>query len=248
MSARHERWSVMPVSILDAHLKEMDASTLKVYLYLTRWANGDGVMWHGQARIAEGCGISVRTVIRALGYLKSIGALTLEKQGGINRGTNHYNVGTVGRKRNGTLPTGDMGVTLDPPTSDMGVTPNVTPVSPQRVTWVSPKVSKDEVTKDEVTARPASAVVAADDRFEEFWEAFPKQEKLIAARKAYAEALKETTADVLVRQAKGYARKCRIEQTEPGFIVTATSWLAGKRWTDTYPSGVRKRGWAEVAE
>lgn len=249
MNARPERYSVMPASILDNHLKEMDASALKVYLYLARWANADGAMWHGQDKIAAGCGISVRSVIRAMTYLKSIGAVTLEKQGGINRGPNRYNVGTVGRKRNGALPKGDTHGTLEPPTGDTHVTRNVTPVSPLRVPPMSHKESVVEVSKEEVSAVVAPADIADDD-FQKFWNAFPNKQNMIAARKAYGEALKEVSADVLLEQAKGYTRDIKVKKTDPGFVLTPTAWLAKKRWTDEYPKATvrRERSWCEVAE
>lgn len=96
------RWAVVPDWIIDKHLNTMDASTLKVYLYLSRWANRNGRVWRSQKRMAEDCGMSTRSIIRALSNLESIEAITCPNRGARGtRETNRYYLGTVGRGKVG---------------------------------------------------------------------------------------------------------------------------------------------------
>lgn len=246
-----ERWSVMPASILDKHLKTLDASALKVYLYLARWSNRDGEVWHKQATIAEACGISTRTVVRAVATLTEIGALVIAKKGGVNQGPNRYDLGTVGRKRGGRpASTGDTHVTLPPPTGDTHVTQQVTPMSHEQVTPMSPKVTVREVTTNEVTPLTPQPLAPRDMvEFEKFWEAYPYSTNKSGSMREYAIALTKASHRDILEGAKGYARQCKDKETTPRFVMATTNWLRKDQWMEDYPKPKRReRGWAEVAE
>lgn len=136
-----ERWAVMPAWIIDNHLASLDASAMKVYLYLSRWSNRDGVAWHSQQRIADACGVAPRTVVRALKKLVDMGAVQVNEQNNAGRrSTNRYTLDTIGRKPGGTkLPN-----QVTPESHGRG--DQVTPMSPDQVTPMSPKVTTHEVT------------------------------------------------------------------------------------------------------
>lgn len=136
-----ERWAVMPAWIIDNHLASLDASAMKVYLYLSRWSNRDGVTWHSQQRIADACGVTQRTVVRALKKLVDMGAVQVTEQNNAGRrSTNRYMLDTIGRKPGGTkLP--DQVTPMSHGGGDQ-----VTPMSPDQVTPMSPKVTTHEVT------------------------------------------------------------------------------------------------------
>jgi hypothetical protein len=245
-----QRWSVMPASILDKHLKDMDASALKVYMYLSRWSNGDGEVWHSQATIAERCGISTRSVVRAIAYLREIGALQIPRKGRAGVGTNKYDLGTIGRRRGGKAAQGDTHVTLEPSQSDTHVTHKVTPVSPSKVTPVSPEVTTREVTTNEVTPLTPQPLSPRDMvEFEKFWEAYPYSTNKSGSMRAYATALTKASHRDILEGAKGYARQCKDKETTPRFVMATTNWLSREQWAEDYPKPKRReRGWAEVAE
>jgi hypothetical protein len=74
------------------------------------------------------------------------------------------------------------------------------------------------------------ALVPADDRFDEWYEIYPRKRGKIAARKAWAKAMKITTADeciaALHRQMAGLLRE------QPEFRPHPATWLNEGRWDD----------------
>jgi hypothetical protein len=88
-----------------------------------------------------------------------------------------------------------------------------------------------------------------DDGFDEFWNAYPKSERLVVTRAAYEAALKKADRHVILQGAFGYARKVRQENTEARFVATSANWLREERWNDSYPEPVTpKRPWCAVAD
>ncbi len=68
------------------------------------------------------------------------------------------------------------------------------------------------------------------ERFEEFWSAFPRKRAKLAALKAYARALKITTAAKILDGAKRYAVDRRgMDET---FTKHAATWLNAGCWAD----------------
>lgn len=167
---QRERWAVMPAWMVDERLMALDGSTIKVYLYLSRWANKDGQLWHSQERMAAACGLSKRTVVRAMKTLEDMHAIVCTKRGTT---TNLYSLGTIGRRPGGE----DTHVTTEsvtdpgkPLLSDTHVTHEVTPMSLSVVTPMSPKVTTSEVTIKEVTTNPSSQPPSPPEGDEEFVE------------------------------------------------------------------------------
>lgn len=138
------RWAVMPAWMIDNHLAEMDGSMVKVYLYLSRWANKEGTLWHSQEKIATACGISRRTVITAVQKLVAMGALKSSKR---TKTSCIYSLGTIGRSQKYE------GETHFTPEQDVKPTSqvDVKPTSHPSVKPTSHKVTTDEVTTNEET-------------------------------------------------------------------------------------------------
>lgn len=68
--------------------------------------------------------------------------------------------------------------------------------------------------------------------FEDFFAAYPKQEKRTKAEAAFSDALSLAPAEAIISGAKRYARKVVKEKTESRFIAFAHNWLAESRWTE----------------
>jgi hypothetical protein len=77
-----------------------------------------------------------------------------------------------------------------------------------------------------------------EQAFQQFWEAYPKKERITSARAAFKTALTKTTAAILIAQSKGYARSVTQQHREPQYIMTPTNWLTGESWLDTYPNAL----------
>ncbi len=68
------------------------------------------------------------------------------------------------------------------------------------------------------------------ERFEEFWQAFPRKSGKLAAMKMYARALKLTTAERILTAAKKYAQD-RIGQ-DANYTKLPGTWLNAGCWAD----------------
>lgn len=75
--------------------------------------------------------------------------------------------------------------------------------------------------------------------FELFWDAYPKKEQRKIAEAAFKWAVTQADAALIIKQAKGFKRKCDEEKTEHNFIPAPHNWLKASRWTDVYPSGFK---------
>lgn len=78
-----------------------------------------------------------------------------------------------------------------------------------------------------------------EQAFEMFWEAYPKKEQRKIAEAAFKWAVTIADAALIIKQAKGFKRKCDMEKTEHNFIPAPHNWLKASRWTDVYPSGFK---------
>lgn len=75
-----------------------------------------------------------------------------------------------------------------------------------------------------------------ESAFMMFWEAYPKQERIVSARAAFKTAVAKTDPLTLITKAKGYARVVKRDGFEPRFVANPAQWLADERWRDNYPS------------
>lgn len=71
-----------------------------------------------------------------------------------------------------------------------------------------------------------------EDHFTQFWSVYPRNYGKAAARKKFQTALKKASPEQIIIGARGYAKHCADEGTEPRFIKHATTWLNQECWTD----------------
>ena len=77
--------------------------------------------------------------------------------------------------------------------------------------------------------------------FDRFWTAYPRQQGIGAARRAWIWALSAAgnDAETIIKAATRYATYCRREGTDPQFIPMPAKWLADERWRDVLPEPPR---------
>ena len=116
-----------------------------------------------------------------------------------------------------------------PPAPDSPAPDNPAPVT--QAPSVSTEVVITEVVKKE-TDNPLLAALARPqgrDRFEEFWEVYPRKIAKKAAHFAWVRALREASAEQVLAGARRYADD---PNREEGFTAHAATWLNQGRWED----------------
>lgn len=84
---------------------------------------------------------------------------------------------------------------------------------------------------EELPAREARG----SDRFEEFWDAYPRKTSKKAARTAWSKATKKASPDELISEARRWSGLWTNAGVEKQFIPHPSTWLNGERWTDEPP-------------
>lgn len=87
-------------------------------------------------------------------------------------------------------------------------------------------------------------------KFDEFWDAYPRKKGKGQARKAFERALKKTDMETILEGVREYIANGRWEDEQ--FIAYPATWLNGERWSDEYGSkavratpGPGKREWVK---
>lgn len=75
-----------------------------------------------------------------------------------------------------------------------------------------------------------SPVASLPDRFDEFWQTYPRRIGKGQAVKAWRAALKKTDPDTLITAAETFARS--MSGKDPQYVPHAATWLNGERWLD----------------
>jgi hypothetical protein len=90
----------------------------------------------------------------------------------------------------------------------------------------------------ELTGTPL-ALVPADptpDPFDDFWDAWPRKVAKPRARKAYAKALRDTSADVILAAACRFRDDPQRKHRPIEYTPHPATWLNDRRWEDEAPS------------
>ena len=122
---------------------------------------------------------------------------------------------------------------------DAHVTSDGTPMSPKPL--VTSEETSDRARDDLFGEKPVAASVGeirqkkADDRFPEFWSAYPRKDAKSEAIKAFQKAIKAgVDPDVIINGARRYAQY--LASGKPGEFRPEAKypqgWLNGKRWLD----------------
>jgi DNA-binding Lrp family transcriptional regulator len=179
----------------------------------------------GQNTLAEMLGASPEKVMRTLGVLERAGVITRARRNGPGGYRTSdlitVNVSTYQAKRlPGESPTRqnayqenrrDLGDYSSPPTRQ--------------------KVTAEEITQiDHSEDHP----VIPADRFEEFYEAYPRKAKRPDAQRAWEKSIKRADADHIIRRATAY-RDNPIPEHKKTFIPYPATWLNGDMFNDPLP-------------
>lgn len=196
-----------------------DQSERFVLLALADYANDDGECWPSIAGICQKTCMTDRGVQKIIRRLEDGGWLSIE----VGVGRKNCNVYTIKNP--------------EPRSPRTTFTPNVVAETPN----VVPKNPEPRSPEPSLTIKEPSA---EQNRFDEFYEAFPKKKDPQKARAAYARAVKKVSPDVLIAAAKRYAQE-RAGQ-DPQFTKHPTSWLNAGSWENQQdsrpPSGPPKPG------
>ena len=96
--------------------------------------------------------------------------------------------------------------------------------------------SKPDKKPDSKHNTTAIAVSDQLNRFEEFWEAYPKKSNKAKSKLAYAKAIKKTSHELIIHSLIN--QKNGNQWGSAQFTPMATTWLNGERWEDdVIPSG-----------
>lgn len=81
-------------------------------------------------------------------------------------------------------------------------------------------------------ASPRVGKSASPDRFDEFWNIYPRREAKAAARKAWTSAIKRGDTDKILAAAASYRDDPRRQRADPKFTPHPATWLNQDRWDD----------------
>lgn len=186
----------------------LNPSQKLVLLKLADNANDDGLCWPSKAHIIEQTGLSRSTVRRCVRQLAAAGLLSIDHRYTVEGEptSNLYQLHLGG------------GSTMNPPGSTM--TPGVG--SP----W-TPEPSDRTVNQ----SNPLCAA-AHDQRFDDFWSAWPKGRRRAKkkAREAWKRKRLDKRADEIIADVRN--RIANDEQWKRGYIPMPTTYINGERWED----------------
>ena len=94
--------------------------------------------------------------------------------------------------------------------------------------------SSEEREREREREREVSATrsESVPDRFDEFWQAFPRKDGKKPARKAWSEAVKRADPEEIIKSAHAYADLCRSRGTHRTKVKMAQGWLNDDRFED----------------
>lgn len=179
-----------------------------------------------QARIAQRSGASKRTVIRVLDALEGMGFLTRAYQFRSNGGRSTDLITVHPRRRGDTSPgdTTSLGAgdreSLPHGHSDTG--PVTGSQAPQRQGVTGNEITPKDHSSDQPLINP--------DRFDEFWNAWPRKAAKPKARESWLKAIRRAEPAVIIAAAIAY--RDNPGRPEPTKIPHATTWLNQDRWDD----------------
>lgn len=243
-----------------------------VLIMLAERADRDtDVAFPSYATMAEDCGLSRRACINAIRWLAEngyISAETREKNG--RHSSNAYRMhcgkpANLGAKSSGergalvndvhhkTKPCGERGA----PGGERGALPGSERGAPEQV---SSKPIREPSTPEHAPEPSALGVAqpfevpdrsAEQDRFPDFWAAYPRKENRTKAEAEFISAAIRVDAATIIRAAHAFGRS--VEGQEVRFLPLPATWLRDQRWTDQIATAAdpereaRRKRWARIA-
>lgn len=197
---------------------EITANGIRMYLILRSFAMGKGVAFPSRRRIGELMGVSMPTLDAAKKCLIAVGAIHVEARMSSN-GDQTSNLYYVRWNRSESLQGGKESCTTPSQESLQGWERNLHTEAYKLNTY------QNEANRKEIVRKP----VDTDNRFEEFWETYPRKEAKGAARRAWLTAVRTAAPIVIIAGAFRYNKD---PNRDPAFTAHAATWLNGERWLD----------------
>lgn len=218
ISVERGPFEMIPHWLLDT---EVSSHAVRLYLILRRHGNDRGVCFPGRKRLANQLHVSTSTIDRARAELSDAGAICYRTRVGTDGDytSNEYHVHWTRTAECGFYfdegyPAGD---DTPPADDDTGV------------------VTGDELTNTH--KEPIQTKVI--DRFDEFWQAYPKKVAKPKARQLWLKVIKKHNRQMLIDAARSYAND---PKRDPDFTLNPTTWLSQERWTDEPPQAAKPSG------
>lgn len=225
--------SIEAMSLVLHHSKSSGAAKL-VLLGIANHQSDSGA-WPAVATLSKYANISERRVQQVIRELEATNELITRVQGG-GRGQYKTNLYWV----NVTCPADcdgsynhKSGVKSTDIRGEISGSSGVKPVSPE------PNNKPKEEPHAQNEFEPSNVL----DNFKDFWEVYPRRVGKGAALKAFAKALKDAEADLIIAGAKRYADD---PNRSPAFTAHPSTWLNAMRWDDD-PLPERPKSAEEIA-
>lgn len=179
--------------------------------------------WPSVSTIAKRSRLSERQVQYCLKDLAASGMIEIETNAG-RHGTNLYRITRPetwgGAKTAGVKPIAPGGVQSTSPGG-------VKPIAPEPS--LEPSLEPSTCAREQLQLLSEDEVAPKTDRFDEFWEEFPKKAGKPAARKAWGKAVRKTDPEKIIAAARIYAGTDGVRR---GYVKHPQGWLNEERFND----------------
>lgn len=231
-------WRAMSLQAMSWVLEHSTScgTTRCVLMAIANHVSADGSGWAYVKQVREEANCSEDSYLRAIRWLTDNGELRREvnrgeaKKAAPNRRPNHFVMVGLSDEE---APAEDGPRNLHTPATCLPQDPQDAHPKSEMTRFRPPQDAHPEPLEQqqqEPYKEPRARAVARVDRFEEFYEAYPRHVGKGAARRAWATASRTTDPALLVRAAAAFADTT--VSTEAKFIPHPSTWLNGERWLD----------------
>lgn len=202
-------FEMIPHWLLDT---QVSSHAVRLYLILRRHGNDRGVCFPGRKRLAIQLGVSTSTIDRARAELAHAGAICYRTRMGTDGDytSNEYHVHW--------FKLDECGFYVDEGYPACDDTP---PAGEDRG-----MVTGDELTKTQLNLDPPKEYI---DRFEDFWNVYPKKVARKKAHEAWKRVTRKHNRQMLIEAAQAYRDD---PNRDPEFTLNPTTWMNQERWED----------------
>jgi len=211
--------------LADIALTRIPNPTAKIILLeLAKYCNAKGECFPSQLTLADGACVSERTVRDCLHWLQDQGYIEVKAR----PNTSNFYVITSMKEE-----------LMDHPANSAAEGDNIS------------KIDFSKRRKSN-TSYPANSAGRVDDPFFlSFWQAYPRRIGKGEARVAFARAVRNADANVIVQAAIDYAQHCLEMAIEPQYRPHPATWLNQERWEDDLEGEKKsqtKSGWGDALD
>ena len=194
----------------------IDIYERSVLQQLCKFANEDGICFPSQSTIAEKLNISRVRVNQAIQKLKNLGLISLENG-------KYYHI-------NHDAPVNvvytSVNVVNTPPVNEVYTPVNVVNTPVNVVNSHLNKPNNKPINKIKDTKK--------ENRFDEFYQSYPRKVGKPKAQQAYSKAIKQSDHETIMEGLEKQKLQWTKKQTEADFIPHPATWLNGGRWADDF--------------